>query len=53
MPNLQTTRFFTGKFVQRYVYGDNDYSFNNDATKAAAARLTGGDVQEAKIWWAQ
>jgi hypothetical protein len=53
VPNLKTTRFATGKFVERYVYGDNDYSFNNANTKAAAAGLTGGDVQEAKVWFAK
>lgn len=53
VPNLKKTRFATGAFVQRYVYGVNDYNFNNAQTKAAAARLTGGDVQDAKIWWAQ
>ncbi len=53
IPNLKTTRFATGKFVTRYVYGVNDYSFNNVQTKAAAALLAGGDVQDAKVWWDQ
>jgi Starch-binding associating with outer membrane len=53
VPNLKTTRFATGPFVVRYVYGVNDYSFNNAQTKAAAARLPNGDKQESKIWWAQ
>ena len=51
VPNLKTSRFATGKFVTRYTYGVNDYSFNNAATKAAAALITGGDVQDAKVWW--
>jgi hypothetical protein len=54
MPNLKGTRFATSaskQIVRRYVYGVNDYSFNNEQTKAAAARLTGGDVQDAHIWW--
>ncbi len=53
VPNLQKSRFSTGPVVRRYVYGVNDYSFNNAATKAAAAGLPGGDVQEAKVWWDQ
>lgn len=53
VPNLQRTRFATGALIRRYVYGVNDYSFNNAATKAAAALLPGGDVQEAKVWWDQ
>ncbi len=51
VPNLKTTRFATGKFVTRYTYGVQDYSVNNDNTKAAAALITGGDVQDAKVWW--
>jgi hypothetical protein len=53
VPNLKTTRFSTGPFVVRYVYGANDYSANNENTKAAAAALPGGDKQDSKIWWAQ
>ena len=51
VPNLKTTRFATGTFVRRYVYGVNDYNFNNTQTKAAAARISGGDVQEGRVWW--
>ncbi len=54
VPNLQGTRFATNaskQTVRRYVYGVNDYSFNNDAVKAAAALLTGGDTQDARMWW--
>ena len=53
VPNLKTTRFATGPYVNRYVYGVNDYSFNNEQTKAAAAGIPGGDKQESKVWWAQ
>ncbi len=53
VPNLKTTRFATGPFVVRYVYGANDYSANNDNTKAAATLLPGGDKQESRFWWAQ
>jgi Starch-binding associating with outer membrane len=53
VPNLKTSRFSTGLYVNRYVYGVNDYSFNNEQTKAAAAAMPGGDKQESKVWWAQ
>jgi hypothetical protein len=50
IPNLKETRFKTGKFVNRYVYGNNSYSLNNANTIEAATRM-GGDVQETKVWW--
>jgi hypothetical protein len=53
VPNLQRTRFATGDFVNRYTYGVNDYSYNNAATKEAAARIPDGDVQKGKVWWHQ
>jgi len=49
-PNLTETRFKTGKFVNRYVYGNNSYALNNANTVEAASRM-GGDVQETKVWW--
>ncbi len=54
VPNLKGTRFATsatGKIVRRYVYGVNDYNFNNEQTKAAAARIAGGDTQDGRVWW--
>jgi hypothetical protein len=54
VPNLKGTRFATnsGKQIpRRYVYGVADYNLNNAQVKAAAARLTGGDTQDAKMWW--
>ena len=55
VPNLSGTRFATnagGKIVRRYVYGDNDYNFNNAQTKAAAARIQpAGDTQDGRVWW--
>ncbi len=51
VPNLKSSRFSTGAFVQRYVYATADYSLNNANVIAAAARLTGGDKQDSKIWW--
>ena len=50
VPKLQTTRFATGLFVNRYVYGSNDYGLNNANTVAAAAAI-GGDLQQTKVWW--
>jgi len=54
VPNLKGTRFATnagGQIPRRYVYGVPDYNYNNAQVKAAAARLTGGDTQDAKFWW--
>lgn len=50
VPNLKTTRFKTGNFVTRYVYGNTDYGLNNANTVAAAAAI-GGDNQDVKVWW--
>lgn len=36
---------------RRYVYGTNEYALNNAAVKAAAASISGGDTQDAKVWW--
>lgn len=52
VPNLTETRFKTGVFVNRYVYGNTDYGLNNANTVAAAAAI-GGDTQGIKVWWAQ
>ncbi len=54
MPNLKGTRFATNtskQIVRRYVYGVNDYNFNNAQTQAAAALITGGDTQDGRVWW--
>lgn len=54
IPNLKGTRFATNAGKQtprRYVYGVNDYSLNNEQVKAAAARITGGDTQDGRVWW--
>lgn len=52
VPNLKETRFKTGPFVNRYVYGNLDYGLNNANTVAAAAAI-GGDTQATKVWWDQ
>ena len=36
---------------RRYMYGTNDYSLAAAGTNAAAARLTGGDKMDSRIWW--
>lgn len=51
VPNLKTTRFFTGPFVTRYVYGNTDYGLNNANTLEAVSRIAGGDKQDSKVWW--
>ena len=50
VPNLKETRFKTGPFVTRQVYGNTDYGLNNANTVAAAASI-GGDKQDTKVWW--
>ena len=50
VPNLKLTRFFTGPYVLRWVYGNNDYGLNKVNTEAAAIAI-GGDKQETKVWW--
>lgn len=53
VPNLKETRFKTGPYVRRYVYGNNDYGLNNANTIEAAGRMSGGDKQDSRIWWDQ
>jgi hypothetical protein len=50
VPDLRLTRFKTGPYVLRFVYGANDYGLNNANTVAAATAI-GGDKQETKVWW--
>ena len=50
VPNLKLTRFFTGPYVLRWVYGNNDYGLNKVNTEAAAVAI-GGDKQDTKVWW--
>ena len=40
-----------GQIPRRFVYGTGEYSTNKAAVDEAAARLTGGDDQDAKMWW--
>ncbi|ULQ53028.1 SusD/RagB family nutrient-binding outer membrane lipoprotein [Flavihumibacter fluvii] len=41
----------SGEIPRRYVYGSGEYGNNNANVKEAAARLTGGDTQDARMWW--
>ena len=36
---------------RRYLYGTQDYALSLTAVTAAVARLTGGDVMNARVWW--
>lgn len=39
--------------VRRYTYAASEYTSNKANVTAAAARLTGGDSQNSRIWWDQ
>lgn len=41
----------TKEIPRRYVYGTGEYGTNNASVKAAAALLSGGDTQDARMWW--
>jgi len=41
----------SGQIPRRFVYGTGEYGTNNEAVKEAAARLQGGDTQDARMWW--
>lgn len=36
---------------RRFTYGINEYSLNEANAKEAAARMQGGDTQDARMWW--
>ncbi|MFN8257297.1 MAG: SusD/RagB family nutrient-binding outer membrane lipoprotein [Bacteroidales bacterium] len=36
---------------RRYVYGDSENSLTPEALAEAVARLSGGDSQDARVWW--
>lgn len=36
---------------RRFTYGVNEYSLNETNAKEAAARITGGDTQDGRVWW--
>ncbi|MFZ1784625.1 MAG: SusD/RagB family nutrient-binding outer membrane lipoprotein [Ferruginibacter sp.] len=56
VPDLRPSRFATnsgGQIPRRYVYGVNEAATNPAQLAIAVGRLTGGDTQDAKIWWDQ
>ncbi|MES2003214.1 MAG: SusD/RagB family nutrient-binding outer membrane lipoprotein [Bacteroidota bacterium] len=40
-----------GQIPRRYIYGTDEYSLNKANVTSAAGLMTGGDVQDSKIWW--
>lgn len=40
-----------GNIPRRFVYGTGEYGTNNENVKEAAARLSGGDDQNSRMWW--
>ncbi|WP_026994181.1 SusD/RagB family nutrient-binding outer membrane lipoprotein [Flectobacillus major] len=54
VPNLTPSSKATNASKQiprRFVYGSNEPNLNKANYQAAVSRLTGGDTQDAKIWW--
>lgn len=54
VPNLKPTTFATNtpkEIPRRYTYGSGEYANNPANVGAAAARLTGGDIASARIYW--
>lgn len=54
VPNLKPTTFGSNspkEIPRRYTYGAGEYANNPASVAAAAARLTGGDVANARVWW--
>ena len=53
-PELTPTTYYvndSGEIPRRYVYGSGEYGNNNANVKEAAARMTGGDTQDSRMWW--
>lgn len=54
VPAIQPTTFATNSSKQiprRYTYGANEYSYNAAGVAQGVASLTGGDTQDARVWW--
>ena len=41
----------TKQIVRRFTYATSEYNTNGANVNAAVARLTGGDTQDAHVWW--
>lgn len=53
-PELTPAQYATnssGDIPRRFVYGTGEYSTNNEKVTEAVGRLTGGDTQDARVWW--
>jgi len=54
MPRLKPTAFGVNtprEIPRRLTYGTTEYAANPSNVAAAAARLSGGDVMNARMWW--
>jgi hypothetical protein len=54
IPRLKPTAFGVNtprEIPRRLTYGTTEYAANPGNVAAAAARLTGGDVMNARVWW--
>lgn len=54
VPALQATNFDLNSgagIPRRYAYSTAQYSTNGPNVEEAVSRLTGGDTQEARVWW--
>ena len=54
VPNLKPTTYATNtpkEIPRRFTYGTGEYANNPASVAAAGARLTGGDIASARIWW--
>jgi hypothetical protein len=41
----------SGQIVRRFTYASSEYNTNGANVNAAVARLSGGDTQDAHVWW--
>ncbi|HEX8019981.1 SusD/RagB family nutrient-binding outer membrane lipoprotein, partial [Mucilaginibacter sp.] len=41
----------SGQIVRRFTYASSEYNTNGASVNAAVARLSGGDTQDAHVWW--
>lgn len=54
VPGIKATTFATsssGEIPRRYTYGSGEYSLNAAGVAQGVATLTGGDTQDARVWW--
>lgn len=54
VPNIMATTYATstsGNIPRRYTYGTNEYTLNAAGVAQGVAALTGGDTQDARVWW--